>query len=207
MPEGAEPNGNLVSGRFPTARFQVWTHGKASHALLQREQGRSAISALARVLPRIEAMHEENCSVTVTCLSAGHPVSTVPVEGYAEVICTAKAQEHLDRAHGRLLALGVECGVEMTVGIKTRRPTWTPSPADTALWELARELGRSAGLELQCEALFGGSDGNLTGAIGVTTLDALGPVGGNAHQLTENIEVASVVPRGRLVAGLLATVA
>lgn len=205
VPEGAEPNGNLVSGRFPTTRFQVWTHGKASHALLQREEGRSAISAMARILPRIEAMNGEDCSFTVTYLNAGRMVATVPVESYAEVICTAKAQEHLDRAFERLRALGPECGVEMTVAIKTRRPTWTPGPADDLLWTKARDLGRGVGLDLRREMLFGGSDGNFTGALGIPTLDALGPVGADAHQLTESIDIASIVPRGRLLAGLLAT--
>ncbi len=53
--------------------------------------------------------------------------------------------------------------------------------------------------------LFGGSDGNFTGALGIPTLDALGPVGADAHQLSENIDLSSLVPRGRLMAGLLAT--
>ena len=51
----------------------------------------------------------------------------------------------------------------------------------------------------------GGSDGNFTGALGVPTLDGLGAVGFDAHQLSERIDVASIVPRTRLMAGLLAT--
>jgi glutamate carboxypeptidase len=205
VPEGSEPNGNLVSGRFPTTRFQLWTYGKPSHALLQRSAGRSAINAMVAILPRIEALNTPNCSFTVTYLRAGQMVATVPMESYAEVICTARAQEYLDEALMHLQRLGSEEGVELKVGIKARRPKWTPGPADERLWLRARDLARTTGLELNCEMLFGGSDGNLTDALGVPTLDALGPVGADAHQLTENIDLSTLVPRGRVMAGLLAT--
>ena len=51
----------------------------------------------------------------------------------------------------------------------------------------------------------GGSDGNFTGAMGIPTLDGLGVRGADAHTLHEHIEVDSLAERGRLMAGLLAT--
>ena len=51
----------------------------------------------------------------------------------------------------------------------------------------------------------GGSDGNFTGAMGIPTLDGLGVRGADAHTLNEHIEVDSLAERGRLMAGLLAT--
>ncbi len=106
VPEGAEPNGNLVSGRFPTTRFQLWTFGKPSHALLQRSEGRSAINAMVSLLPRVEALNGPTCSFTVTYLLAGERVASVPMESYAEIICTARSQHDLDEALARLQALG-----------------------------------------------------------------------------------------------------
>lgn len=41
--------------------------------------------------------------------------------------------------------------------------------------------------------------------MGIPTLDGLGVRGGNAHTLEEYIEVESLAERGRLMAGLLAT--
>ena len=52
----------------------------------------------------------------------------------------------------------------------------------------------------------GGSDGNFTGAMGIPTLDGLGVLGAGGHTLGEHLLVDSLVPRGRLLAGLLATV-
>ena len=51
----------------------------------------------------------------------------------------------------------------------------------------------------------GGSDGNFTGAMGIPTLDGLGVRGADAHTLNEHIEIDSLAERGRLMAGLLAT--
>ena len=61
------------------------------------------------------------------------------------------------------------------------------------------------GLELPHGSAGGGSDGNFTGALGIPTLDGLGVRGADAHTLNEYIEIDSLAERGRLMAGLLAT--
>ena len=50
----------------------------------------------------------------------------------------------------------------------------------------------------------GASDGNLTAAEGITTLDGLGPSGGGAHSRDEHVEVADLPRRAALVAALCA---
>jgi glutamate carboxypeptidase len=74
-----------------------------------------------------------------------------------------------------------------------------------ALYETARGIARSLGAELPHGSRGGGSDGNFTGAMGCPTLDGLGVRGAGAHTLEEHIEVESLAQRGRLLAGLLAT--
>jgi glutamate carboxypeptidase len=49
----------------------------------------------------------------------------------------------------------------------------------------------------------GGSDGNTTSALGVPTLDALGPRGRHFHTPNEYIEVDSLVPRAAALIELL----
>ncbi len=206
VPEGAQPNGNLVSGRFPSCRLRLWTRGKPSHALLQRGAGRSAITSMAKVILGIEALNDDACTYTVTYMNAGATVATVPMEGYAEVVCTARSAEALEEAVASVRNIG-DPAESVEVKIKTARPLWVPNAADTMLREHARTLGRQIGFDLSWEMMFGGSDGNFTGALGIPTLDGLGAVGADAHQLTENIELGSLVPRTRLMAGLLATLA
>lgn len=43
------------------------------------------------------------------------------------------------------------------------------------------------------------SDGSFAASEGVTTLDALGPVGGGAHSALEYLEIDSVLPRLQLL--------
>jgi glutamate carboxypeptidase len=50
----------------------------------------------------------------------------------------------------------------------------------------------------------GGSDGNLTAALGIPTLDGLGAVGGGAHADDEHVVVARMPERAALVAALIA---
>jgi glutamate carboxypeptidase len=51
----------------------------------------------------------------------------------------------------------------------------------------------------------GGSDGNFTAALGVPTLDGLGIDGEGAHTEWEHAYISSIVPRAKLMQGLLET--
>ena len=72
---------------------------------------------------------------------------------------------------------------------------------------MAREVARELGRDLAEGAAGGGSDGNFTAALGVPTLDGLGPVGGGAHALDEHVVVSDLPFRAALLAGLLGRLA
>ena len=70
----------------------------------------------------------------------------------------------------------------------------------------AQEVARAIGFDLEdCPMTGGGSDGNFTAALGIPTLDGLGIDGAGAHTLDEHGLVSSIVPRARLLAGLMET--
>jgi glutamate carboxypeptidase len=61
---------------------------------------------------------------------------------------------------------------------------------------------------LQDVTTGGASDGNNTAALGVPTLDGLGPVGGRAHNAAEEyLVVDSIVPRAAMLTGLIRRIA
>ena len=71
------------------------------------------------------------------------------------------------------------------------------------LFELAGECAGELGLPPLAQASVGGaSDGNLTAAAGVATLDGLGAVGDGAHADHEWASVADLAPRPELAAAL-----
>ena len=74
-----------------------------------------------------------------------------------------------------------------------------------ALYQHAQHVAADLGITLEETASGGGSDGNLTAAVGVPTLDGLGAIGSGAHSLRENIIIRELAPRAALIASLLAT--
>jgi glutamate carboxypeptidase len=204
--EGGDTSGNLAVGRYPVARFRIRTYGKSSHALIEPGIGVSALSGLARIVPRVEALAQPGRSLTVNYIQAGQHVAIIPTEGTIGLVSTAKTLDLLEDVYHQLVRIvQEEMGERGEVIRFSNRPLWTPTEADHALWQQARSLADPLDLPFGHDMMFGGSDGNITGALGVPTLDCLGPLGADAHQLTEHILLDSVVPRGRLLAGLLLT--
>ncbi|MFW6076688.1 MAG: M20/M25/M40 family metallo-hydrolase [Hyphomicrobiales bacterium] len=206
VPEPAREDGGVVTGRYAIARFNLETLGKPSHAGIRPGEGRSALREMARRLIAVEEMSSESCTFSVGVVESGKWVNCVPSWCRAEALSMAKRQDDLDRGVKRILALsGIEHDVAFEVTRGVTRPVWEPSDATMAMYETARRLAAPLGLELGHASAGGGSDGNFTGANGIATLDGLGAEGRAYHTLEEHIEVESLSRRGRLMAGLLAT--
>jgi glutamate carboxypeptidase len=73
----------------------------------------------------------------------------------------------------------------------------------TDLFAKAAALAKAAGWKLEEAAVGGGSDGNLTAALGVPTLDGLGGVGEGAHAVHESIVISELPKRAALLAALI----
>lgn len=206
VPEPARRDGGVITGRYAIARFNLETTGRPSHAGAVLAEGRSAIREMARRILQIEAMTTDDCTFNVGVVHGGQWVNCVATTCAAEALSMAKRQEDLDRGVARMLALsGTTDDVSFAVTRGVTRPVWEPDRKTMALYEAARTLARSMGVDLSHGSSGGGSDGNFTGAMGIPTLDGLGAQGSGYHTLTEHIVTESLVTRGRLMAGLLAT--
>ena len=84
------------------------------------------------------------------------------------------------------------------------RPPMERSEGVIALYRHAEAVAAELGQTIAEGGTGGGSDGNLTAALGVPTLDGLGAVGDGAHALHEHVELDCLVPRTTLLAGLIA---
>jgi glutamate carboxypeptidase len=83
-------------------------------------------------------------------------------------------------------------------------PPMEKSEASARLVELAVAIAGDLGFELRDAATGGASDANTTAALGVPTVDGLGPIGGDDHSLDEWLDVTSIAPRTTLLAALVA---
>ena len=206
VPEPGRPNNGVVTGRYAIARFNLEATGKPSHAGATLSSGRSAIREMARQIIAIDAMTTEDCTFSVGIVHGGQWVNCVATT------CTRRGAEH-GQAPGRSRPRRrADAGA---VGHRQRRHLQGDARRDPAgVGAGRRHHGavrkgarprQAIGVELPHGSAGGGSDGNFTGAMGIPTLDGLGVRGADAHTLNEHIEVDSLAERGRLMAGLLAT--
>ncbi|MFC5553097.1 M20/M25/M40 family metallo-hydrolase [Methylobacterium iners] len=205
VPEPAQRDGGLVTGRYAIARFDLTATGCSSHAGANLKEGRSAIAEMARRVGEIEAMSSEDCTFSVGVIHGGRWVNCVPRSCEAEALSMAKRQDDLDHGIERILALTeIDAdGVGFQVRRGVTRPVWEPSQATMRVYELAREVACELGFELTHGSAGAGSDANFTGALGIPSLDGLGVCGEGWHTLNEHVEVDSLPQRARLMAGLL----
>lgn len=204
VPEPARPDGGAVIGRYAIARFDLQTRGRPSHAGWALSEGRSAIAEMARHVPIIEGMTTDDCTFSLGVFNAGQWVNCVSSVCNAEVLSMAKTQEQLDAGVQKMLALNDDSGdVILEVRRGVTRPVWEPDqPGTMEMLALAQDIAGEIGFEITGSSAGGGSDGNFTGFLGLPTLDSIGVRGKGLHTLTEHIEVASLVERARLAAGL-----
>ncbi|QUS40722.1 M20/M25/M40 family metallo-hydrolase [Tardiphaga alba] len=207
VPEPGSANNGTTSGRYAIARFNLEAIGRPSHSGATLSNGRSAIREMAKKIVQIDEMTGPDCTFSVGIVHGGQWVNCVASSCTGEALSMAKRQEDLDKGVERMLALsGTENDVQFKVTRGVTRPVWEPSAATLALFEKAKAINASLGLpELTHGSKGGGSDGNFTGAMGIPTLDGLGVHGADMHTLNEYIIAQSLVDRGRLMAGLLAT--
>jgi glutamate carboxypeptidase len=96
------------------------------------------------------------------------------------------------------------CKLHLEGGLN--RPPMERSAGVVKLAKLAIGLAKQMGLTVEESSTGGGSDGNITAALGVPTLDGLGSVGEGAHAPHESILVDRIADRTALLAGLLASI-
>ncbi|MEU0765051.1 M20 family metallopeptidase [Streptomyces microflavus] len=143
-------------------------------------------------------------TVTPTLLSAGSTPNTVPARARIAVdvrVPTSAAQVHIDTLLRGLTPRTP--GARLEIQDIGGRPPMEPG-ASAELFALASRIARELGQgPLRGIAVGGVSDGNCTAAVGCPTLDGLGAVGAGAHADDEYVEVASMMPRSRLLAELV----
>jgi glutamate carboxypeptidase len=205
VPEPGRADGGVVTGRYAIARFNLKAIGRPSHAGARLKDGRSAIRIMADVIPQIEGMTTDACTFSVGVVHGGQWVNCVASACEGEALSMAKRQADLDSGVERMLALtkGDDEAGRFVVTRGVTRPVWEPNGKTMAMYQIAKRLAATLGIDLPHESSGGGSDANFTGALGIASLDGLGVCGAGVHTLNEHILVASLPQRAKLFTGLL----
>ncbi len=201
----------LAGGAVKTARkgvgdFRVTARGISAHAGVEPGRGASAVHEIARQAERVLALADATRGLTVNVgrISGGTRANVVAESATMEVdvrIATLADAGRVAAAMAGLVSTDDRVTLSVEGGIE--RPPMERTPGTAALFERARQIARSLGRELTEGATGGGSDGNFTSAIGVPTLDGLGPEGAGAHALDEHVLLEPLAFRAALLAGLI----
>jgi len=199
------PRGLLKTARKGVGEAEIMVHGRASHAGLAPEKGVNAIHELALQLARIREWNDLRRGISVNAGIVGGGTRTNVIPDYAKAIIDLRAIRLADmRAiEEKLHALKpILPGAKLEVRGGFNRPPLERRQS-AALFERASKLAKEMGLRIgECTA-GGGSDGNLTAALGVPTLDGLGAVGDGAHSAGEYVIARTMPERAALLAALL----
>lgn len=202
--EAARADGSLVKARKGMAGYHITFSGVAAHAGNEPEKGRSAITALARSILAINDLADldKGTTLNVGVIHGGSAANVVAESAVAELDVRFWENDEYDRVHHALNALcekGFFEGVTTSLTRVNHKPAMAASEATQALMEQVEAAGREEGIPITWQAVGGGSDANHTAALGIPTLDGLGPVGAGFHSPTEWLDIASIEPRIRLL--------
>ena len=204
--EPSLPGGAAKTSRKGCGEFEIVARGVAAHAGLNPEAGASAIHELARQIVDLQALQDPARGITLNAgtIDGGSRANVVAEIARATIDVRVPAMADaasIATAFASLQAHDPRVRLEVSGAIA--RPPLERSDAVVKLFALAREVAGDLGRDLGAGAAGGGSDGNFTAALGVPTLDGLGPRGDGAHALHEHVDLTDLPWRAAFLAGLL----
>lgn len=199
-------DGAAKVARKGTGFFNIRFRGKPAHAGLEPEKGVSALSEMARCVLFLETLNsaEHGTSVVPTVATAGSVLNVVPESATVSVDSRIWSRAEAERVEKAIRGYRpADARVTFEVDGKYDRPPMEETAESKALYQRARGIALNLGFELGAARVGGASDGNLTAAAGVPTLDGLGPMGAGAHARHEHIIVSDLPRRAALLARLV----
>ncbi len=205
---GREP-GSIQTTRKGVGMYEMVVDGVPAHAGARPEDGRSAVLELAHKTVALHGLNDpaSGTTVNVGVVNGGTRRNVVAERAKALIdlrASTAASAEVADRAIRSIAETVVVDGTRTRVSGGLNRPPMEKTVRTERALAVGREIVAEMGLDFLEVSSGGGSDGNFTAALGVATLDGLGPVGRHAHSPDEWLYVGSIPARMALVAGLIA---
>lgn len=201
----------VITRRKGTGGMTATAFGKAAHAGNAHKEGANAIWALARFVDRVQALTDYSRGVTVNVgkLVGGQGKNTVPDEARCEVDLRFETREDGEALEAAIRAAAARAaesvqGTRIELGGGIGRLPLERSASSVALMESYLEAARSVGLGSgEAPLIGGGSDASTSSAMGIASIDGLGPRGIGFHTKDEQIEVATLLLKAQALARFL----
>ena len=211
--EPSMPDGSLAGQRKGSGNFSVVSYGKAAHAGREHHLGRNAIRALCDFISAMDDLNGQRQSITFNpgYIHGGGAVNIVPDRCIHKfnVRLAKPDDEHwcLEQLEKIIHTINSRDGIRLELhGGFTRKPK-VLTPANQVLFDMVTSFGKALGLDIAIKPTGGCCDGNNLAAAGIPNVDTLGVQGGAIHSDREYLKVSSLVPRAKLSAALLLSLA
>ena len=206
--EGARAGGRVVTARKGIGSYEVQVYGQAAHTGVALHNGSSAILELAHKVVALHGLNKrpDGPLVTVSMISGGVAANVVPPTAAARVDVRVGSHDQLHRLEEtfrQLVETASVRGTKTVIRGGLSRPPMEKTAGVSRLFALAQEAAAELGFALHDIESNGGSDAVFAAALGVPTLDGLGPDGGGPHSDQEYVELESIVPRTAMLARLI----
>jgi glutamate carboxypeptidase len=204
--ENAWPGGAVKTERKGVASFRLTARGRAAHAGSEFFQGANAIVALAQSCLEAARLTDRKSGITVNVgtISGGIHPNVVPDLAQASLDVRFRTTAEGERATRAIESLA---SADPMVSLEVAREGFYPPMERTEgvarLFAIAAEAARELGLSLSETATGGASEASFAAAMGLPTLDGLGPDGAGEHAVDEHVLIPSLPERAALAAGLI----
>jgi len=150
--------------------------------------------------------YERGVTVNVGVIEGGTYPYVVAEEATAKVDCRIPTEEdgvYLKNKFNEITNISQVKGVERSWKGDFHPPPMEKSKETTGLFEFVNEIASGLIISIKEGSTGGASGGNLTSAIGVLTLNGMGPVGAGFYGPEEYVELDLVFERTKLLAQTL----
>ncbi|MRI33483.1 acetylornithine deacetylase [Endozoicomonas sp. OPT23] len=211
--EPSFPDGSLAGQRKGSGNFTAVCYGKAAHAGREHHLGRNAIRGLCDFVSKMDQLNGKREGITFNpgYINGGGATNIVPDRCISRFNIRIENPEDeqwcLDQLQMIVNDINSRSGLKLELHGSFGRKPKVLTPANRKLFSLAQECGYALGMAIDVKPTGGCCDGNNLASAGIPNIDTLGVQGGNIHSDREYMKVSSLVPRAKLSAALLMTLA
>lgn len=188
--------------------FEVWIHGRTSHAGALPEEGISAILVASKAIARMKLGRiDPETTANIGIINGGTATNIIPGEVYLKCEARSRNAQKLDKQRDNMIDILREeaqnAGATIDIKCSHAYPGYELK-MDNPVLKIAEKAADNIGLEFLLRVTGGGSDGNIFNSFGVpTTVLGCGMV--NIHRHDEYVRISDMVKSAQYVISIIQT--
>ncbi|WP_319777859.1 M20 family metallopeptidase [Maridesulfovibrio sp.] len=203
--EPCRPDYRHVMHRKGGGVVHITASGISAHSGANPERGANALVELAGHISAIHALNDMDNAITAqsNIIRSGEKHNIIPDNAELVVdvrVGTIEEAAFAEKFFAKLPETNYVEGASISISGGVDRPPMEPTDKTMEMWEILHGEAAKIGIDSAYISTGGCSDGNWTAAMGIPTIDGMGPVGENSHREDEYMELDSILPMISIVA-------